>query len=168
MRSGGGQEESICPSFQQKWQTELDSEGKRESVIREKNPQKKKNQASFSNTTYAKHSVTNGDRICVCVCMREVSGCIVCNFLWGERASHTFSGRLISLQRSKQLLQSHSVITLRSRKMLKVTSMLSCLSGPGDGPENCSLCYFLQTHYSGSWCPRCSACEWKLIPTAVA
>lgn len=87
-------------------------------------------------------------RVCLFVCVWDMSGCFVCDFLWGERSSHTFSGLLISLQRVKLLLRSHSVITLQSRKCLRLHPCYP--SSPWDGPENCSQCYFLQTHYSGS------------------
>lgn len=66
------------------------------------------------------HSLWKMKCVCVCAYEREMSGCIVRNFLWGERASRTFSGLLISPPGSQQLLQSHSVITPQSRKCLRL------------------------------------------------
>lgn len=43
--------------------------------------------------------------------------------------------------------------------MLKVTSMLFCLTSPWEGPENCSQCFFLQTYYFGSRRIYCGAHE---------
>lgn len=67
-------------------------------------------------------------RVCLFVCVWDMSGCFVCDFLWGERSSRTFSGLLISLQRVKLLLRSHSVITLQSRKCLRLHP---CYPAPG-------------------------------------
>lgn len=76
--------------------------------------------------------------------MRDTSGYTVCNFLWGEGASHTFSGLLISLQRSKQLLQSHSVIT---EKCLRLHPCYPACPAPGMDLKIALCAISCQTHY---------------------
>lgn len=49
--------------------------------------------------------------------------------------------------------------SVQKKKMLKVTSMLFCLTSPWEGPENCSQCFFLQTYYFGSRRIYCDAHE---------
>lgn len=123
----------------------------------------RKDESSFISSKTIWKILLNWWCVSVCLCVRVWWVAILCITPMGWKSiSHLLRPINFTLETQAVIADPFSNYTA-VQKMLKVTFMLSSLSSPWDGHENCFQCYFLQSHYFGSRCIYCSAYKWESV-----